>query len=78
MRRLAASRPASTLVMVDHASGAMGPSTLAAITAAGKLGGDVTCLVVGQGVAGIAAEAGAVSGVTSVLAAETGAYGELW
>jgi electron transfer flavoprotein alpha subunit len=40
-------RFASTLVLLEHRAGALNPGTLNAITAAGKLGGDVTGVVVG-------------------------------
>ena len=37
----------STLVVAEHDNAKLQPSTLHTITAAGQIGGDVTCLVVG-------------------------------
>ena len=47
LRRLITSRNASTLVIAEHDNKTVGPITLSAITAANKLGGDVSALVVG-------------------------------
>ena len=41
-------RNASTLVVAEHNNEALIPSTLNTITAAKKLGGDVSCLVAGS------------------------------
>jgi electron transfer flavoprotein alpha subunit len=47
---------ASHLIVVEHTGGKLVKATLAAVTAAKQVGGDVHALVLGQGVAGIAAE----------------------
>lgn len=39
---------ASTLVFVEHKNGKINPASLVALTAAGKIGGDVDGLVVGN------------------------------
>ncbi len=48
-RALSTSRPslASTLLFIEHKKGEINPTTLSAVTAAGKLGGDVHGVVVG-------------------------------
>ena len=47
MRCLVSGRSASTLVVAEHDNDTVGPITLSAITAASKLGGDVSALVAG-------------------------------
>ena len=47
MRCLISGRCASTLVVAEHDNSSVGPITLSAITAANKLGGDVSALVAG-------------------------------
>ncbi len=47
LRPLFATRDASTLVLVEHDNNKLSPSSLHAVTAAKKLGGDITCLVAG-------------------------------
>ena len=61
------------LVLVEHEGGAVSDATLAAVTAAGKLGA-VHALVAGDGEAQAAADAAAkVAGVEKVLLAASGA-----
>lgn len=48
LRHLYQARNASTLVIAEHDDKALTPITLNAVTAANKLGGDVTALVVGS------------------------------
>jgi len=68
---LATQRHASTLVLAEHDNSKLSPVTLHAVTAASKLGGEVTCLVAGPaGVQGVAKEAATVAGVSKVLVAE--------
>jgi len=67
---LSSVRNASTLVLADHSSGKLTPATLNAITASSKIGGDITVLVAGKDVKGIAAEVGKASGVKKVLVAD--------
>ena len=47
MRHLVSNRSASTLVIAEHDNKTVGPITLSAITAAKKLGGDISALVAG-------------------------------
>jgi len=69
--RLATQRHASTLVLAEHDNNKLSPVTLHAVTAASKLGGEVTCLVAGPaGAQGVAKEAATVAGVSKVLVAE--------
>ncbi len=56
----------SALVLAEHNDGALSPATLAAVTAAAALGGDVHVLVAG-GSDAVAAEAAKVAGVAKVL-----------
>jgi electron transfer flavoprotein alpha subunit len=64
----------SVLVLAEHDNASIKDATRVAITAAGKLGGDVHVLVAGQG-AGTAADAAAkIAGVSKVLLADDAAY----
>lgn len=47
LRLLVSNRSASTLVIAEHDNKTVGPITLSAITAAKKLGGDISALVAG-------------------------------
>ena len=62
-----------TLVWVEHDNVALKDATLAAVTAAGKLG-EVHLLVAGQGCAGVADEAAKIAGVAKVHLADDAAY----
>jgi len=64
----------SVLVWVEHDNASVKDATLAAVTAAGKLG-DVVALVAGQGAQGAADAAAKIAGVTKVLLADDAAYG---
>lgn len=66
----AAVRHASTLILAEHAGGKLAPATLNAIAASKKIGGDVTVLVAGKDVSGVAAEAGKAEGVKKLLVAD--------
>mmetsp|Transcript_39395 Transcript_39395/g.85324 ORF Transcript_39395/g.85324 Transcript_39395/m.85324 type:complete len:333 (-) Transcript_39395:53-1051(-) len=68
------SRFASTLVLVDHNNKDVLPSTLATVTAASKIGGDITALVAGNGCADAAAATAKIAGVSKVLLAEKPQY----
>jgi len=68
------SRLQSTLVIAEHNNANLNPITLNAITAATKMGGDVTCLVAGSGCQGVATEVSSVAGVNKVLVAEDPAF----
>ncbi|MCW1385128.1 electron transfer flavoprotein subunit alpha/FixB family protein, partial [Novosphingobium sp. KCTC 2891] len=63
---------ANVLVWVEHDGAAVKDATLAAVTAAAKLG-DVTALVAGSGVDGVAAAAAQIEGVAKVLKADDAA-----
>ena len=62
-----------TLVWVEHDNAAMKDATLAAVTAAGKLG-EVHLLVAGSGCATVAEQAAKVAGVAKVHLADDAAY----
>tara|TARA_R110000787_G_scaffold141933_6_gene255506 strand:+ start:54 stop:983 length:930 start_codon:yes stop_codon:yes gene_type:complete len=62
-----------TLVWVEHEGGALKDATLAAVTAASKLG-EVHLLVAGSGVGGVAAEAAKIAGVNKVHVADDAAF----
>ncbi|WP_343520015.1 electron transfer flavoprotein subunit alpha/FixB family protein [Sphingomonas sp.] len=64
----------SVLVWVEHDNASVKDATLAAVTAAGKLG-DVVALVAGQGARGAADAAAKIAGVSKVLLADDAAYG---
>jgi electron transfer flavoprotein alpha subunit len=55
------------LVIAEHDNVSLKGATLNAVTAAGKLGGDVALLVIGADCAAVAAAAAAVAGVAKVL-----------
>jgi electron transfer flavoprotein alpha subunit len=62
-----------TLVWVEHEGGALKDATLAAVTAAAKIG-EVHLLVAGEGVGGVAEAAAKVAGVGKVHVADGAAY----
>ena len=64
----------SVLVWIEHDNASVKDATLAAVTAAGKLG-DVVALVAGQGAQGAADAAAKIAGVSKVLLADDAAYG---
>ena len=61
------------LVWVEHDGSAVKDATLSAVTAATQLG-EVTALVAGAGVAGVAAAAAQIEGVAKVLTADDAIY----
>ncbi|MFN4008669.1 MAG: electron transfer flavoprotein subunit alpha/FixB family protein [Pannonibacter sp.] len=63
----------TTLLVAEHAGGALNDATAKALTAAAKLGGDIHVLVAGSGARSAAAEAAKLSGVAKVLVAESDA-----
>jgi electron transfer flavoprotein alpha subunit len=63
-----------TLVLVEHEDGQVKDATLAAVTAAAKLG-EVHLLVAGQDVGGVAEAAAKIAGVGKVHVADDAAYG---
>ena len=64
----------SVLVLADHDNASLKDATLAVVTAAGKLGGDVHVLVAGAGCQAAAEAAAKVAGVAKVLVADDAAY----
>lgn len=63
----------SVLVWVEHDNASLKDATLAAVTAAGKLG-DVHALVAGNGCSAVADQAAKIAGVSKVLLANDAAY----
>jgi electron transfer flavoprotein alpha subunit len=64
----------SVLVLAEHDNASLKEATLAAVTAASELGGDVHVLVAGEGARPAAEAAAKVQGVTKVLLADDPAY----
>jgi electron transfer flavoprotein alpha subunit len=64
----------STLVLAEHDNVELKDATLAAVTAAGQLGGDVHVLVAGKGAQAVADAAAKVAGVAKVLLADDAAF----
>ncbi|MBW7947686.1 MAG: electron transfer flavoprotein subunit alpha/FixB family protein, partial [Sphingomonadaceae bacterium] len=64
----------SVLVLAEHDNASIKDATRVAVTAAGKLGGDVHVLVAGQGAQGAADAAAKIAGVAKVLLADDAAY----
>nr|KAF6283475.1 electron transfer flavoprotein subunit alpha [Pipistrellus kuhlii] len=64
----------STLVIAEHANDAIAPITLNTITAATRLGGDVSCLIAGTKCDKVAQDLCKVAGVAKVLVAQHDAY----
>ncbi len=60
----------SVLVLAEHDNTELKDATLAAVTAAAQLGGDVHVLVAGKGAAAVAAAAAKIAGVAKVLHAD--------
>lgn len=61
----------STLVIVEHDNLNVTPISLSAITAAKKLGGDVSCLVAGSNCASVVGEVSKAVGLSRVLVADS-------
>ncbi|XP_015421663.1 PREDICTED: electron transfer flavoprotein subunit alpha, mitochondrial, partial [Myotis davidii] len=64
----------STLVIAEHANDAIAPITLHTITAASRLGGEVSCLIAGTKCDKVAQDLCKVAGVAKVLVAQSDAY----
>lgn len=64
----------STLVIAEHNNEALTPITQNAVTAASKIGGDVTVLVAGTNCSGASGAAAKLNGVSKVLVAESDAF----
>lgn len=63
----ATARKASSLIVAEHDGSSVSPSTLSVITAASKIGGDISVLVAGKGVDAAAQHAASVENVTKVI-----------
>lgn len=63
----------TTLLVAEHAGGALNDATAKALTAAVALGSEVHVLVAGKGVQGVAEAASKLSGAAKVLVAESDA-----
>jgi len=74
LRHLCQARNASTLVIAEHNDEALTPITLHAVTAAQKLGGEVSALVAGSNCAPIVEELSKVQGINKILVAQNDAY----
>ena len=61
----------STLVIAEHAEGALRPHTYATITAASQLPGEITVLVTGEGCASAVQAAANAAGVTRVVSVDS-------
>lgn len=64
----------STLVIAEHNNEALTPITQNAVTAASKIGGDVTVLVAGTNCSAASGAAAKLNGVSKVLVAESEAF----
>ena len=60
----------AVLVVAEHDNAAIRPATLNAVTAAGKLGGEVAALVAGSGCRQAAEAAAKIAGIAKVLVAD--------
>ena len=67
---VATARQNSTLVIAEHDNASLTPVTLNAISAAKKIGGEVSCFVAGEKCAGAVKELSAIEGVAKILVAE--------
>uniref|UniRef100_A0A668AKW9 Electron transfer flavoprotein subunit alpha n=1 Tax=Myripristis murdjan TaxID=586833 RepID=A0A668AKW9_9TELE len=64
----------STLVVAEHNNEKLTPITLNAITAASKVGGDISCLIAGTNCTKVAEEVSKVKGVKKILVAQHDSY----
>lgn len=64
----------STLVFIEHDGKSLSAVSRHALTAAKKLGGEVSCIVVGPHCSGPAKEAAQISGISKLLVAESADY----
>ena len=67
-------RNQSTLIVAEHNGENLLQNTRHAVTAAKKLGGDISCIVAGSKCAGPAAEVAKIEGISKVIVAENAAY----
>ncbi|MEQ9640156.1 MAG: FAD-binding protein [Alphaproteobacteria bacterium] len=64
----------AVLVIAEHDNAELNSATLAVVTAAGQVGGDVDVLVAGQGCGAVAEQAAKVAGVAKVRVADAAHY----
>ena len=64
----------STLIVAEHNGDELLQNTRHAVTAAKKLGGDISCLVAGPKCADVATEVAKIEGINKVIVAENAAY----
>lgn len=64
----------SILVIAEHDNKTLNAATLNVVTAAQKIGDEITVLVAGQGVQNVADQAKSVAGVSKVLVADNAVY----
>jgi electron transfer flavoprotein alpha subunit len=64
----------AALVVAEHDNAGLKPATLHAVTAAGKIDGDIHVLVAGHGCAAAGAAAAKIAGVAKVLVADSAEY----
>ena len=64
----------SILLIADHSNAALKSSTLNAVSAASKIGGEIHVLVAGQNAQGAAQAASQIAGVSKVLLADSAEY----
>ena len=64
----------SILILAEHEGGELRPATLSVVAAAKALGGDISLLVAGKDVSGVAEAAAKIDGVAKVLHCDDAAY----
>ena len=64
----------STLAVLEQREGNLNPSSLAAVSAAKRLGGTVTGFIAGSGVRAVAEETAKVKGLEKVIYVDNSAY----
>ena len=70
----ALARLLSSLAVLEQRDGTLNPSSLAAVTAAQKLGGSITGFVAGAGTKAVANEAAKVKGLDKIIYVDNAAY----
>ncbi|PQE14165.1 electron transfer flavo alpha subunit protein [Rutstroemia sp. NJR-2017a BVV2] len=70
----ALARLLSSLAVLEQKEGKLNPGSLAAVTAAQKLGGPVTAFIAGSNIKPVAEEAAKVAGIEKIIAVDNGAY----
>lgn len=73
-QRVSRGRFASTLVIAEHNGETVTPSTLSCLTAASKIGGDVSVLISGKNIGNVASSASNIAGVSKILTVDNDAF----